>query len=143
MASINVVADMSGDLFHLGHVNFLSNVRYHFQQKNLAIVLTVALHTDSQIEGFKGRRPVQSFESRIAVLRSCRYVDDVIQAPDDFSEDFANQFDYLVHGDDILTWEKVNVDKFYKYFIAMNKLILLPYTKGISTTDLIAIASKR
>jgi cytidyltransferase-like protein len=137
---VKVVADMAGDLFHKGHVQFLMLVRQHFE-KDFTLHLTVALHTDEQIAAYKGRHPIQSYDSRKAVLQSCRYVDEVIEAPDEFGKEFADHFDFLAHGDDLLKWDKDMLDKYYKEFIAKDKLVLLPYTQGISTTGLIAIAS--
>lgn len=131
---IKVVADMTADLFHSGHVNLLKNARLHFGENN--VHLTVALHTDEQILSYKSKRPVMDFECRKAVLLSCKYVDSVMTAPDDFDEHFINQFDFLVHGDDLLNWSEELKYRWYNVVIAQNKLITVPYTQGISTTEL-------
>ena len=131
---------MAADLFHRGHVQFLHSVRARFESE-YKIHLTVALHTDEQIFSYKKRYPVQNFDSRKIVLESCRHVDAVIIAPDIYDSDFVDRFDFLAHGDDLLKWDKSMLDKYYKEFIDRNKLILIPYTKGISTTELISIAS--
>lgn len=59
------------DLFHSGHVNFL---------KQCAVLgkVIVALNTDEFIEEYKGKKPIISYKDREAVLRACRYVDDVV-----------------------------------------------------------------
>ena len=134
MKKLKLVADMAADLFHVGHINLLRGAKTYF--KNEDVHLTVALHTDKQILSYKKRLPVMNFDCRREVLISCIYVDNVIEAPDDFDESFINNFDYLVHGDDLLQWDKALFDRFYKVVYAQNKLIVIPYTKGISTTEL-------
>ena len=123
-----------------GHVQFLMSVRRRFESE-YSLHLTVALHTDEQIASYKGRYPIQNYDSRLAVLHACRYVDEVIQAPNSYDREFADQFDFLAHGDDLLKWDKALRDRYYKEFIDKNKLVMIPYTQGISTTGLIAIAS--
>lgn len=59
------------DLFHSGHVNFL-------RQCAVLGKVTVALNTDEFIEEYKGKKPIISYKDREAVLRACRYVDDVV-----------------------------------------------------------------
>lgn len=131
---------MSADLFHMGHVIFLSKIKDYFIGDSIEI--TIALHTDEQIFSFKGRYPVQSFQSRKIVLEACRYVDMVLTAPDEYTEEFAGQFDFLVHGDDLLGWDPKIIDKYYRFFIQKQKLILVSYTKEISTTQLISLAKQ-
>ena len=133
MEKLRIVADMAGDIFHTGHINLFINARKYFSP--LPIKIIVALHTDEQIEEYK-KKPVMKFADRKEILLSCRYVDEVIQAPDKFDLAFIQQFDYLVHGDDILTWEQELVDKFYLVANQQNKLVLLPYTNGISSSSL-------
>lgn len=59
------------DLFHSGHVNFLRRC------SELGDVY-VALNTDEFVESYKGYRPIISYEDRKEVLKSCRYVKDVV-----------------------------------------------------------------
>lgn len=59
------------DLFHSGHVNFLRRC------SELGDVY-VALNTDEFVESYKGYRPIISYEDRKEVLKSCRYVTDVV-----------------------------------------------------------------
>jgi glycerol-3-phosphate cytidylyltransferase len=60
------------DLFHVGHVNLLRRA------SELGEV-TVSLNRDEFVSRFKGRPPVIRFADREAVLRSCRYVTDVVE----------------------------------------------------------------
>lgn len=134
MKKLRIVADMAADIFHTGHINLFINARKFFFP--LPISITVALHTDEQIEEYKRKKPIMRFTDRKEVLLSCRYVDEVIQAPDEFGPTFIQQFDYIVHGDDILNWDSELVDKFYLAAKQQNKLVLLPYTIGISSSSL-------
>lgn len=60
------------DLFHSGHVTFLR------QCSRLADHITVAVNTDDFVERFKGRKPTITLQERMAVLRACRHVDEVL-----------------------------------------------------------------
>lgn len=60
------------DLFHSGHVEFLSACR-SLAGANGEVV--VGLNTDEFVERFKGKKPVVSYEQRREVLLGCRYVD--------------------------------------------------------------------
>ncbi|RKE57193.1 adenylyltransferase/cytidyltransferase family protein [Sphingobacterium detergens] len=134
MNTYKVVADMTADLFHRGHVNFLHNVKNYFKPDD--VHLTIALHTDEQIFSYKKRYPIMDFECRKEVLLSCRYVDHVITAPDIFDNNFISPFDYLIHGDDVLNWPPELIHFYYGTAKSLNKFLLIPYTKGISTTIL-------
>lgn len=64
------------DLMHEGHIELLRSCRRIAGKDGLVIV---GLNTDEFIERFKGTRPVQSFRERKIMLKSCRYVDYVIE----------------------------------------------------------------
>jgi glycerol-3-phosphate cytidylyltransferase len=59
------------DLFHAGHVKFLSRCA------ELGDVY-VALNSDEFVESYKGFPPTISYDDRKEVLMSCRYVKDVV-----------------------------------------------------------------
>jgi cytidyltransferase-like protein len=130
---LRVVVDMAADLFHAGHVAFLQKVRARFPGAHL----TVWLHTDDQILSYKGRRPVMDFACRTAVLEACRLVDRVTPAPDEFTSDALAPFDVLCHGDDVDRFGAGERERFYGAAAREGKLVTVPYTEGISTTDLI------
>lgn len=61
------------DLFHAGHVFFLSRCRA------LGDRLVVGLNTDESVRRLKGpMRPICTFAERSQVLLGCRYVDEVL-----------------------------------------------------------------
>jgi cytidyltransferase-like protein len=64
------------DMFHAGHAALLGECRKLAGQDGTVVV---ALNTDSFVASYKGSSPVCSYEEREAVLRSCRYVDEVVR----------------------------------------------------------------
>ncbi|MEH2081152.1 MAG: adenylyltransferase/cytidyltransferase family protein [Nostoc sp.] len=127
---IRIYVDMVADLFHAGHVKFLK------QAKCLGHELLVGIHSDETVAGYK-RQPIMSMAERIAVVESCRYVDEVIpNAPLNVTLEYLNglNIDYVCHGDDI---DEQNIEKWYGEIHKQGRLKLVPYTKSISTTNLL------
>lgn len=112
-----ILVDMSATLIHHGHVRLLKAA------SQLGTVV-VALTTDEDVRKAKGYMPELSFEERKEILESIRYVDEVL--PSSWLIDQAyldrHRIDLLVHGHD-------NSNP-----IDPKRLVILPRTKGISTT---------
>lgn len=130
--AIRVYADMSADLFHGGHVNYLR------QLKCIApdVRLVVGLHSDATIESYK-RQPICTMEERIAVVEACVYVDHVVpDAPLHITAQFMDDhsIDVVAHGDQICPMARTAM---YAVPIEMGRYTEVPRTEGISTTDLI------
>jgi ethanolamine-phosphate cytidylyltransferase len=92
-----VYVDMVGDLFHAGHVSLLREARRHGDW------LVVGVLSDDTAASYK-RRPIMTLAERVAVIESCRYVDEVIEdAPLQVTEEFlaAREITTVVHGDDL------------------------------------------
>lgn len=112
------------DMFHIGHLNLLRRLA------GMGNRLIVAVSTDEFNAG-KGKRTLIPFEQRAEIVRSIRYVDEVIpetcweQKVDDvqrygvttfaIGEDWRGHFDFLSPHCDV---------------------VYLPRTEGVSTTDL-------
>ena len=127
------------DLFHYGHVNFLHQCWKISYSEGYRVV--VALNTDTFIEEFKGYKPLFTYEERKIMLESCRWVTEVV--PNTGGADSKQVIekvnpDFIVIGSD---WAKKD------YYAQMGftqkwlddkgiTLIYVPYTEGISTTDL-------
>ena len=121
---------MVGDLFHYGHVNFLKKAR------ELGDHLIVGIHSDKVAKDYK-RTPIMTMEERVATVSSCRYVDKVISnAPlfIDLEWIKKHNIDMVVHGND---FSGDLLQSCYKVPIEMGIFHLLPYTPGISTSDII------
>ena len=59
------------DLFHVGHVRLLKRAKEMFKE------VVVAIDSDDFVMSTK-RKPIFPQEARVEILRSCRYVDDVV-----------------------------------------------------------------
>ena len=127
---IIVYVDMVADLFHYGHVSFLSRA------KTEGHYLIVGIHNDEDVMKYK-RKPILKMLERSKVVSACKHVDEVvINAPLNITEDFLNKYniDLVIHGDDISEQKK---QYFYENVERLGKLKLISYTTGISTTDII------
>ncbi len=121
---------MTADLFHYGHVNFLK------QASEIGDYLIVGIHSDETVKNYK-RSPIMTMEERISVVTSCRYVDEVI--PDapliiDLEWIKKHNINLVVHGDD---FSEDLLQLCYKIPIEMGIFEKVPYTPGISTSDII------
>lgn len=63
------------DMLHPGHLDLLRACR---GMAGPGGTVVASVNPDDFVERFKGRRPIQSIEARIEVLRACRYVDAVV-----------------------------------------------------------------
>ena len=123
-----IYVDMVGDLFHFGHVEFLRKAR------ELGQKLIVGVHNDETVMSYK-RKPVLNMKERIAVIEACKYVDKVIpDAPLVLTHKYLDEhkIDLVIHGDDL-----TDQDKKLMFGEVLSKLVLIHYTDGISTTQLL------
>jgi phosphoenolpyruvate phosphomutase len=127
-----VYVGMSADLVHPGHLNVLKKAAEYG-------VVTVGLLTDEAIASYK-RMPYMEFEQRKEVIENIKGVTHVIaQETLDYVPNLRRiKPDYVVHGDD---W-KDGVQKKTRQCVIDTlaewggQLIEVPYTKGISSTNL-------
>lgn len=125
-----VYVDMVGDLFHAGHVALLREAR---QQGDW---LVVGVLSDDTSESYK-RRPIMTLAERVAVIESCRYVDEVIaDAPDRVTGAFLDEhaITTVVHGDDL---SREGAESIYGPAVAAGSLVYVERLGGISTTQII------
>ena len=124
-----VYIDMVADLFHVGHLNIIKKA------KSLGDILLVGIHSDKDVQSYK-RLPIINHADRVSLIESCKYVDLVIpNAPLIITKDFINKHEIslVVHGDDTgsvpiqqhLAPRELGIMKY------------LPYTSGVSTSDII------
>jgi glycerol-3-phosphate cytidylyltransferase len=116
------------DLFHVGHVNLLRNA------KAMCDKLVVGVTSD-ELVSYKNKKSVISFEERMEVVRSCRYVDAVIpqEDMDKFTQWQKIKFDVMFVGDDWFKSEKWEaIDKQFKEEGV--RVVYFPYSKGTSST---------
>lgn len=123
------------DLFHYGHVNLLKKC------KTIATKVIVGLNTDEFIQKYKGTPPVMSYKERESSLLLCPYVDEVIPnfgGKDSKPSILMSKANIVAIGDDWAHKDYYSQMSFSQEWLDENNIILmyLPYTKGISTTEL-------
>jgi cytidyltransferase-like protein len=122
------------DLLHAGHVAFLNRCA------ELGTVI-VSLNTDEFITAYKGRPPVMSYAERKAVLLGLRSVADVVPnrggADSTIAIEDVNP-DLIVIGSDWARRDYYAQMGFTQDWLDARGIGLayVPYTKGISTTDI-------
>jgi phosphoenolpyruvate phosphomutase len=128
----NVYVGMSADIIHPGHLNIIN------EAQKLGRVI-VGVLTDEAIASYK-RLPFLNYEQRSIVVSNLKGVDEVIpQTTLDYVPNLEKiKPDFVVHGDDWKegiqkeTRQRV-IDTLAKWG---GKVIDIPYTKGISSTQL-------
>ena len=128
---IRVFTSGSFDLFHIGHLNLIKNA------KRRCDYLIVGVNTDELVESYKNKRPIVPLEERAEIVRSIKYVDEVIITNTLDKKEIWDKirFDEIYIGDDWkgnARWEKTG--KEMEELGA--KLVFLPYTKDTSSTML-------
>ncbi len=139
---IRVYVDMIGDLFHAGHVSFLKKAREVAAEQGSEVQLIVGMVSDDIATGYK-RKPILSLENRTAAARGCKYVNEIIpDCPLVLDKKFIeeHQIDIVVHGDDYTEEQK---NEYYGVPVRMGIYRTVPYTTGISTTEIIRRIKER
>lgn len=119
------------DLFHIGHLNMLKNA------KGMCDKLIVGVTVD-ELVNYKGKQAVIPFTERIEIVRACRYVDAAVPQYDMEKVNACKKLgaSVLFVGDDWYNTEKWN--EFEKECAVEGiKIIYFPYTRTVSTTNLI------
>jgi len=125
-----VYVDGVFDLFHPGHVSFLKKAR---AAGGAGARLLVGVITDEDARW--KRPPVMSHAERLAMVRHCTEVDEVVERPPlvltgEFLD--AHGISLVVHGDDS------KQEEFFRVPIDRGIMVYVPYSPGVSTSDLIA-----
>ena len=119
------------DLLHMGHVDLLEKARAHGD------VLIVGVNTDASIQRLKGpQRPIQTFESRTAVLAALSSVDFVVGFDEDTPEILIETLmpHTLVKGGDYSVDTVVGASK---VLASGGSVQIIPLVSGHSTTHLV------
>ncbi len=125
-----VYVDMVADLFHYGHVEFLKKAR------SQGDYLLVGIHADDAVTSQK-RSPILTMDERVASVIGCRFADEVLpNAPWRIDRRWIEKhnIDLVVHGDD---YSEEQLMKTHSVPIEMGIFRTVPYTPGISTTEII------
>ena len=126
---IKVLTFMVGDIFHIGHLNFLDKA------SKLGDYLIVGVPSSWTIkEHIKNKEPLFNAEERLRIVQAIKYVDFAFVYTDNNALNESIKLlkpNIVCRGDD------------NKKFIGRKmsekmgaKIVFFPYTKGISTTKL-------
>ena len=117
------------DLFHIGHLNLLRRAKEHCDY------LVVGVHKDAS---HKGKSTFISFEERCEIVKSIKYVDQVIPSEREDCDVYLKgivKYDYLFVGSDYKGTERFN--RYEQIFADKGvKIIYFPYTQGTSSSQL-------
>jgi cytidyltransferase-like protein len=133
---VRVYVDMIADLFHCGHVEFFKKALEYGDE------LIVGLVSDEEATSYK-RQPILTLEERVSSVSGCRYVTEVVpNCPMAVDEAFIKEhkIDVVVHGDD---FDKESMRKYYRVPLKMGIFQTVPYSKGISTTEILRRIKER
>jgi ethanolamine-phosphate cytidylyltransferase len=126
-----IYADVVCDLFHYGHVEFFRLARA------LGDRLIVGIVSDLDVASYKPA-PIMTYEERVAVVRSCRLVDRVLDCPAPLycTRKFLDEIgaDYCCHGDDMRQEE---LHHWYHDIVPAGRLKVVPYTVKISSRQIV------
>ena len=119
------------DLFHIGHLNLLENA------KKQCDYLIVGVNSDSLVREYKNKIVNIHDEDRARIVSALKCVDEahVVNTLDKMKALEDYNFDIIFIGSDWkgnARWEKTKAEMEAKG----KKLVFLPHTDGISTTDL-------
>ena len=64
------------DLFHIGHLNILRRAKEKCDK------LIVGVTTDELLQVYKNKSPIIPFDERISIVKSIKYVDEVVPQED-------------------------------------------------------------
>lgn len=124
-----VLTQGSFDVFHAGHVNFLERCAKFGE-------LYVGLLTDESYSNYRNHPPINTWDYRAKVLVGTKYVEKVFPTtPTSMREDIEKYIpDVIAIGTD---WITKDIYKQWGVTPKMidDKLIYIPYTQGISSTD--------
>ena len=128
-----VYVGMAADIIHHGHINILSIAADYGD-------VTVGLLADNAIKSYK-RVPIIQYENRLQIIKSIKYVNNVIcQETHDYTDNLNKlKPDFVVHGSDWKIGKQVEIRNKVIELISTwgGKLIEPEYTSNISTTDII------
>lgn len=122
------------DLFHEGHVKHFKKIKKLYPNS----YLFVGVFNDTDSTGYK-RKPYYNEKRRLRLVESCKYVDEVtLDYPGIMTEEFINKnnIDMIVHAfSNINDIEKQKI--YFEVPIRLNKMKVIEYNKGVSTTKII------
>ena len=129
------------DLFHIGHVRLLKRAKEMFKE------VVVAIDSDELVMQEK-RKPIFSQEERLEIIKACRYVDDALivdrsWGPHAYKESAVNDFmeKYKIDAVFVAADDTEYVKYWFGHLYKQGRVVVVPRTQGISTTQVIKIVN--
>jgi ethanolamine-phosphate cytidylyltransferase len=118
-----------------------SHVNAFRQGRSLGTHLVVGVNDDESIARCKGAPPVMNDAERLAMVKGCKFVDEVVpNVPYVMSDEYVRwviktyNIDFVVHGDDPCIVDGRDV---YESAQRLGKYMTIPRTEGVSTTEIV------
>lgn len=126
------------DILHFGHINFFKKCREIAGPDGEVIV---SLNTDEFIEKYKGKPPLMNYKERKKTIEELGLVTKVIEnSGGEDSKPAIKKIkpDMIIIGSDWARKDYYKQMNFTQDWLDENNIILcyVPYTKGISTTEI-------
>lgn len=128
------------DLFHIGHLNMFRRAKEQCEH------LIVGVVSDAGVRKYKEVEPFIPFDERVEIVRSCRYVDEAVEIPENYggTRDAWRMyhFDVQFSGSDYVNDSSWLVEKEFleKHGATM---VFFPYTEQTSSTKIKALIEQR
>lgn len=127
------------DLYHLGHLNMFKRAKEQCEYLIAGVV------TDEGVRTFKQKEPFIPFDERVEMVRSCRYVDEVVEIPYIYrttKEAFEKyHFDVQFSGSDYQNNpEWLETKKYLEEH--GSTMVFFPYTEQTSSTKIKELIEK-
>lgn len=129
------------DLFHVGHVRLLKRAKEMFSE-------VVATIDSDELTVQEKRKPIFSENERLEIVKSCRYVDDAVivdrsWGPHALEETAVNDFmeKYRLDAIFIAADDMEYVKYWFGHLYKQGRVVVVPRTQGISTTQVIKIVN--
>ena len=121
------------DLFHMGHLNLLRRAKEQCDYLIVGVVTDEGVKQKKKTEGFI------PFEERLAIVQSCKYVDEAVAIPLEYNDTkdayLKFQFDVQFSGSDYKN-DPIWLEK--REFLRKHgaELVFFPYTESTSSTKI-------
>ena len=135
LGEVRIFMDGAFDMMHYGHCNAFR------QARAVGTYLVVGVNDDASITRCKGAPPVMDDAERLAMVASCKWVDEVVpNVPYVMNDEYLAwviqryRIDFVVHGDDPCIVDGRDV---YESAQRAGKYRTIPRTEGVSTTEIV------